>query len=52
MQDGSAVGVTGTPTFFINGRMFVGAKPLDEFKVVIEEELARLETKNATTATK
>jgi protein-disulfide isomerase len=41
MQDGQNVGVTGTPTFFINGRMFVGARPLDEFKSVVEEELAR-----------
>jgi len=52
MQDGSNVGVTGTPTFFINGRMFVGAKPLDEFKGVIDEELARMQTKNPTTVTK
>lgn len=38
---GRAAGVTGTPTFFINGRMLGGAQPLDEFVRVIEEELAR-----------
>ncbi len=42
-EDGSAAGVTGTPSFFINGRMVVGAKPIQEFKSIIEEELARLE---------
>jgi protein-disulfide isomerase len=40
IQDASALGVTGTPTFFINGRMLVGAKPYQEFKTVIEEELS------------
>jgi protein-disulfide isomerase len=44
MQDASALGVTGTPTFFINGRMLVGAKPFQEFKAVIDEELAFAET--------
>jgi protein-disulfide isomerase len=38
---GAAVGANGTPTFFINGREFVGAQPLEAFKKVIEEELAR-----------
>lgn len=43
LEDGSAAGVSGTPSFFINGRMIVGAKPIHEFKTIIEEELARLE---------
>jgi protein-disulfide isomerase len=38
---GAAVGANGTPTFFINGREFVGAQPFDNFKRVIDEELAR-----------
>jgi protein-disulfide isomerase len=38
---GSAVGANGTPTFFINGREFVGAQPFDNFKKIIDEELAR-----------
>lgn len=44
MQEASALGVTGTPTFFINGRMLVGAKPFEEFKAVIDEELSFAET--------
>ena len=31
-QDGQALGVTGTPFFFINGRMLVGAQPYEELK--------------------
>jgi protein-disulfide isomerase len=38
---GAAVGANGTPTFFVNGREFVGAQPFDSFKRVIDEELAR-----------
>ncbi len=40
-DDGMSLGVTGTPTFFVNGRMMVGAKPLEEFRDVIDEELTR-----------
>ncbi|PTL75894.1 thioredoxin domain-containing protein [Vitiosangium sp. GDMCC 1.1324] len=40
---GSAVGANGTPTFFINGREFVGAQPFDNFKKIIDEEKARAE---------
>ncbi len=36
---GSMVGVKGTPTFFINGRQIAGAKPLADFKAIIDEEL-------------
>jgi protein-disulfide isomerase len=38
---GNAVGVNGTPAFFINGRPLSGAQPFDVFKRVIDEELAR-----------
>lgn len=38
---GSKLGVTGTPAFFINGRRLSGAMPFEEFKRVIDEELAR-----------
>jgi protein-disulfide isomerase len=41
MRAGSEAGVDGTPAFFINGRMLSGAQPYDEFKKVIDEELAR-----------
>jgi protein-disulfide isomerase len=40
-EEGSALGVTGTPTFFINGRMMVGAKSAEDLKMMIDEELAR-----------
>lgn len=39
--DGLNSGVQGTPTFYINGRMVVGAQPYDVFKQVIDEELAK-----------
>jgi len=38
--DGGAVGVRGTPAFFINGRMLSGAQPFEKFKEIIDEELA------------
>jgi len=40
-SDGAAVGVTGTPAFFINGRSLVGAQPIEQFRTVINEELTR-----------
>jgi len=45
MESASALGVTGTPTFFVNGRMMVGAQPFEQFKTVIEEELELLESR-------
>ena len=41
LEEGSRLGVTGTPTFFINGRLISGAQPLQSFVSVIENELAR-----------
>jgi protein-disulfide isomerase len=41
MADASSVGVTGTPAFFINGRMISGAQPFEKFKEIIDDELAR-----------
>lgn len=40
-NDGAAVGVTGTPTFFINGQKVVGAQPWASFKSVIDAEIAK-----------
>jgi len=40
-EDGAALGVTGTPAFFINGRMLVGAQPIEQFRTVINDELSR-----------
>lgn len=42
LADGQALGVTGTPAFFINGRFLSGAKPFAEFAQLINGELARL----------
>ena len=39
MQAGQKVGVTGTPAFFVNGRMLSGAQPFEKFKEVIDDEL-------------
>lgn len=41
VKDAHALGVTGTPTFFINGRAVHGNQPLKVFADVVEEELAR-----------
>jgi protein-disulfide isomerase len=38
---GMTVGANGTPTFFINGREFVGAQPFEAFKGVIDEEIKK-----------
>jgi len=40
MAAGSAVGVSGTPAFFINGIMLSGALPYDMFSQIIDKELA------------
>ena len=36
---GRSYGVTGTPTFFINGKKVVGALPFEVFEAIIESEL-------------
>jgi protein-disulfide isomerase len=41
IADGQAVGVNGTPAFFINGRSLSGAQPFEKFKEIIDEEIAR-----------
>ena len=45
--EGNRVGVSGTPTFFINGRMLVGAKSLEDFKQVVDDEIRRAGGKRA-----
>jgi protein-disulfide isomerase len=40
-KEGSALGVTGTPAVFINGRKISGAYPFDTFKKIADEELAK-----------
>ncbi len=41
MEAGSRYGVSGTPAFFINGRSVSGARPLDDFTRIIDDELER-----------
>jgi len=41
LQDGLKLGITSTPTFFINGRPLVGAQPLDSFQALIDTLLAQ-----------
>lgn len=39
IKEGKAANVQGTPTFFINGEMMVGAQPYSEFEKAIENKL-------------
>ena len=39
-QYGSSLGVSSTPTMYINGRPVVGAQPFEAFQAIIDEELA------------
>lgn len=41
LADGQSLGVSGTPAFFINGRLVSGAQPFSAFKQVIDGELAK-----------
>ena len=41
IDEGKKAGVTGTPAFFVNGRMIGGAQPLEQFVRIIDEELGR-----------
>jgi protein-disulfide isomerase len=40
MAEGGTVGVRGTPGFIINGRLVSGAQPAQNFKNIIDDELA------------
>jgi predicted DsbA family dithiol-disulfide isomerase len=40
-----ALGITGTPTFLVNGVALVGAHPIDTFRDRIDEALRRRATK-------
>jgi len=39
IDEGDRLGISGTPAFFINGRPFTRAQPLEAFVRAIEEEL-------------
>ena len=38
--EGEALGVSGTPAYFVNGRLLSGARPVEDFAQVIDSELA------------
>jgi protein-disulfide isomerase len=40
LNEGTQLGLTGTPTFFFNGREISGNQPLAAFEAIIDEELA------------
>jgi protein-disulfide isomerase len=40
-DEADRLGVTGTPSFFVNGRFLSGAQPFDAFKELIDQELGR-----------
>lgn len=41
LADGSAYGVSGTPTLYVNGNPIVGAQPFSVFQAIIEQELSK-----------
>lgn len=46
-EEGTRAGVTSTPTFFINGRMVIGAAPYEMFQSIIDDELEQAAAKPA-----
>jgi len=43
MELGGKVTARGTPNVFVNGRKITGAKPIEEFKTIVDEEMKRAE---------
>jgi protein-disulfide isomerase len=41
LAEGHALGVAGTPTYFIDGRRVIGAQPLEDLSAVIDDELTK-----------
>jgi protein-disulfide isomerase len=48
-QEGTELGVVGTPAVFINGRKIAGAYPFETFQKIADAELGKLEGGKATT---
>jgi protein-disulfide isomerase len=38
-EQGASLGVTGTPAYFVNGRLISGARPFESFAEIIDQEL-------------
>ena len=47
LEQGTKLGVDGTPAFFIDGRSLVGAQPLPSFTEIVDDELANKDQKQA-----
>lgn len=47
LRDGKAVGVTGTPAFYINGVALSGAQPIEKFTAMIDQEIDKAEARVA-----
>jgi len=47
MDEAVRFGASGTPNFFVNGRNFRGAQPIEAFKRLIEEEIKKADAKLA-----
>jgi protein-disulfide isomerase len=41
-QEATKLGVSGTPTFFVNNRMIIGNQPVEVFERIINEEIKKL----------
>ena len=41
MAEGTALGLKSTPTFYVNGKLVMGAQPIEVFSEIIDEELAK-----------
>jgi len=41
VDEGTQLGITGAPAFFVNGRVLSGAQPLETFVGIIDDELTR-----------
>jgi protein-disulfide isomerase len=41
LGNGGRLGISSTPTVFVNGRMISGAQPIEVFQSVIDDELTR-----------
>ncbi|HVQ74467.1 MAG TPA: thioredoxin domain-containing protein [Candidatus Binatia bacterium] len=39
LEEGRALGVRGTPTFFVNGQRLVGAQPIESFREAVDQAL-------------
>jgi protein-disulfide isomerase len=51
IKDATDIGAAGTPAMFVNGRYVSGARPLEFFKGMVDEELKWAKEKNRPTFT-